>query len=546
MDSSLLATVAMYRNISSTMGAIAVAACLIILDAPLRGAQDEPAANKDDANASAGLAAELKPQHEDSQALFRTWQANARLDGKIPGALIGNLGSKVEYFISLNEGLDLSAKFEQLLPRFDATVDWTKSDAVALLDDTAAIHRIPLLTTLAAAEEAIIHSGLPLPAELKDAAWGQAAPSGLRAAWLLEPRAKWHRLGTSLKSRILVHNSGQQAVIFAMPSWQQTSEHSAHDANGATINVTSTYWTTLARKTTYRLAPGEYCESPAPGIGVGTKAEDEDWANVRVGAWIDAKTRDEVRLSPGAVKVSVRRIFDENPVMKEPTSAADLWKRIVAERVGRELPLPDSAAERAQLLRRVSLDLFGLPPTPEELAAFVTDDAPTVREALEKRLLEKPGFTPHMGTLQPGEIRFRVLPADPDAANRPRVATGPGYYILGDHQRLQVQRSIDGDRRTNKATIRFFASKPKTDPPGKPYDIALPDGLYSYAIAWDRDSGVLWVSQKGLARSYDFTNPAEVKETRLGPDEVVNLPKRFKEAIETAQQEEPLEPNNGG
>jgi hypothetical protein len=34
------------------------------------------------------------------------------------------------------------------------------------------------------------------------------------------------------------------------------------------------------------------------------------------------------------------------------------------------------AASRATLIRRVTLDLIGLPPTPEETEAFVADDAP--------------------------------------------------------------------------------------------------------------------------------------------------------------------------
>src|SRR5207249_4445513 len=156
------------------------------------------------------------------------------------------------YFISLNKddqgGHDLAVKFELLLPRFDAAGDWTQSDAIALLDDISAIHTIPLRTTLEAAQETILLAGEPLPAELAGAAWGQPAPDGLRVAWLLEPRAKEYPLGTSLKSRILLHNSGKKTVIFIMPSWQQSAKHTAHDAKEAAINVSSTYWTTMARK----------------------------------------------------------------------------------------------------------------------------------------------------------------------------------------------------------------------------------------------------------------------------------------------------------
>ena len=525
------------RRVSATVGAIVLTlgACIARPVAMLRAAEDEPAA---------AAATEMRPKHEDAQTLFKAWQANARTDGKIPGALIGKLGAEVKYFISLNKddpwGHDSAVKFEALLSRFDATGDWTQSDAIALLDDISAISSIPLNNTLGAAAESIIHAGEPLPAELAGAAWGQAAPDGLRVAWLLEPRAKEYPLGTSLKSRILLHNSGKKTVIFIMPSWQQSASHAAHDAKGAAINVSSTYWTTMARKLTYRLAPGEYCETPAPGIGVGAKTEDEDWANVRVGAWIDAKQGDEVRCSPGAVEVRCSptvvgtRMMDGRPVNVDPKDAADLWEKIIAERVERELPLPAAATERVQIIRRVTLDLLGEPPTPEEIAAFIADDAPTAQAALGERLLHRPGIAPFTGTLPPGDIQFRVLAADPDAATRPRVATGPGYYILGDNERLHVERTPNGHRRTNKATIRFFSSDPKANPPGKPYEIALPDGLLMYAIAWDRGAGRLWIAQNGLVRSYDFTNPAQVKVTRFEPGSIVNVPEQFREALKAA------------
>jgi hypothetical protein len=49
-------------------------------------------------------------------------------------------------------------------------------------------------------------------------------------------------------------------------------------------------------------------------------------------------------------------------------------------------------AERATLLRRVSLDLIGLPPTPAEVAAFVNDTSPDAYERVIDRLLKSPHF----------------------------------------------------------------------------------------------------------------------------------------------------------
>lgn len=49
-------------------------------------------------------------------------------------------------------------------------------------------------------------------------------------------------------------------------------------------------------------------------------------------------------------------------------------------------------ADRATLIRRVSYDLIGLPPTPEEVAAFETDAAPDAYARLVDRLLASPQY----------------------------------------------------------------------------------------------------------------------------------------------------------
>ncbi len=51
-----------------------------------------------------------------------------------------------------------------------------------------------------------------------------------------------------------------------------------------------------------------------------------------------------------------------------------------------------SEADRPTLLRRLSFDLIGLPPTPEEVAAFVSDTAPDAYEKQVDRLLASPHF----------------------------------------------------------------------------------------------------------------------------------------------------------
>ena len=54
-------------------------------------------------------------------------------------------------------------------------------------------------------------------------------------------------------------------------------------------------------------------------------------------------------------------------------------------------------ADRATLLRRVYLDVTGLPPTPDEATAFLRDDAPQAYERLVDRLLASPAFGERWG-----------------------------------------------------------------------------------------------------------------------------------------------------
>ena len=53
---------------------------------------------------------------------------------------------------------------------------------------------------------------------------------------------------------------------------------------------------------------------------------------------------------------------------------------------------PNPEADRATLLRRVSFDVIGLPPTPEAVAAFVADDSPDAVEQVVDRLLASPHY----------------------------------------------------------------------------------------------------------------------------------------------------------
>jgi mono/diheme cytochrome c family protein len=57
---------------------------------------------------------------------------------------------------------------------------------------------------------------------------------------------------------------------------------------------------------------------------------------------------------------------------------------------------PQAEADRATLIRRVTLDLTGLPPTPAEVGAFLADKSPNAYEVVVDRLLKSPRYGEHM------------------------------------------------------------------------------------------------------------------------------------------------------
>lgn len=83
------------------------------------------------------------------------------------------------------------------------------------------------------------------------------------------------------------------------------------------------------------------------------------------------------------------------PVASPPpelTEVAHPVDRFVRQRLAEEGLVASPPADRAALCRRVFLDLIGLPPSPEELDAFLRDDTAGAYERLVEQLLASPRY----------------------------------------------------------------------------------------------------------------------------------------------------------
>ncbi len=84
------------------------------------------------------------------------------------------------------------------------------------------------------------------------------------------------------------------------------------------------------------------------------------------------------------------------PAVKDASWPRNPIDRFILARLEQEGLSPSPEASREQLIRRVSLDLTGLPPTPQEVDAFLADDSPGAYEKVVDRLLASPRYGERM------------------------------------------------------------------------------------------------------------------------------------------------------
>jgi mono/diheme cytochrome c family protein len=153
------------------------------------------------------------------------------------------------------------------------------------------------------------------------------------------------------------------------------------------------------------VVPGNAQESAlyrrVAGIGdvarmpMGGRLADDQIATLK--AWIEqgAEWPDTVGVTVTATKVHWAFVPPQRPALPEVKNAS--WvrnpiDRFILARLEKEGLSPSPEAVRVTLLRRLSLDLTGLPPSVEEVDAFVRDKSKNAYEKQVERLLASPHY----------------------------------------------------------------------------------------------------------------------------------------------------------
>ncbi|HEY6400464.1 MAG TPA: DUF1549 domain-containing protein, partial [Blastocatellia bacterium] len=114
---------------------------------------------------------------------------------------------------------------------------------------------------------------------------------------------------------------------------------------------------------------------PEEKIAVEAKRADQNWWSLQ------ALTRAEPPMAEG-----IPRLWATSPI-----------DRFVYAQLAERKLQPNPPADRRALIRRVSYDLTGLPPSPEEVEAFVNDSDTRAYEKLVDRLLDSPRYGEQWG-----------------------------------------------------------------------------------------------------------------------------------------------------
>lgn len=130
-----------------------------------------------------------------------------------------------------------------------------------------------------------------------------------------------------------------------------------------------------------------------------------------------------------------------------PFDPADDWSqtdidRFVWQRLRDNDLTPAAATDRANLIRRLYFDLIGMPPTPDEVDAFLNDDSPLALERTVDALLEDPRYGEHWARFWLDLVRYSESDGWNKDSYRPLVWRYRDYVVRAFNDDLSYQQFV--------------------------------------------------------------------------------------------------------
>ena len=116
--------------------------------------------------------------------------------------------------------------------------------------------------------------------------------------------------------------------------------------------------------------------------------------------------------------------------------------RFILARLEKDHLTPAPEADKTELLRRVSLDLTGLPPTPSEIAAFLADTSADAYEKQVDRLLESPAYGERWASMWLDLARYGDSKGFEKDRGRPGVWTYRDWVIRAFNENMPYDRFV--------------------------------------------------------------------------------------------------------
>jgi len=155
--------------------------------------------------------------------------------------------------------------------------------------------------------------------------------------------------------------------------------------------------------------------------------------------WPDEAPAEFARSTHWSFQLPVRNALPAVANAPWPRTPID---RFVLARLEQENIAPSPVADRTTLIRRLSYDLLGLPPSPEEVRAFVADRRPDAYEQLVDRLLASPHYGERWGRHWLDLARY----ADSDGYEKDTAR--PYAYLYRDWVIDAINRDVPFDQFT--------------------------------------------------------------------------------------------------